>query len=396
MRTKYLSDSAILFLSSLFVNAGNYVFNLLIGRWLTPADFAEANLLVSLLLGLSFVATAFQLSAAKYPTRSPNGLGIGCLLMILLMAASAYLKDFFQLSSVLPVWLLAFGIPFYFAFSTQRGRLQSDQSFRRLALTYQVEMCVRLVLGISLVLAGWGIVGISMSLLASLVVTYFVSIPKDNTERLPTSAPHQRFFVVILLYELSQIVINNGDVWLVKHYFAGNEAGLYAALSLIGRVVYFGTWSVVMVLFPKVIDLAKRGLPTHHLFRQSLGIVAAIALLIVLACAAMPDLIVQVLFGEAYLAIAPYLWQYAALTALFALSNVFVYYYLSLNQYGPIFLSIAAGALQLASIMTMHHGFQEVIGCQIVSTSLLLLSLVGYARFHQSVKMQQVPISNIA
>jgi O-antigen/teichoic acid export membrane protein len=125
-------------------------------------------------------------------------------------------------------------------------------------------------------------------------------------------------------------------------------------------------------------------------------VVAAIALLIVLGCAALPELIVRLLFGEAYLAIAPCLWQYAALTALFALSNVFVYYYLSLNHYGPIFLSIAAGIVQIASIMSFHHGFQEIIGCQLVSTGLLLLSLVGYARFYQSVNMQQVPVGNIA
>ena len=53
-------------LTILFVNAGNYLYNLLLGRILGPSEFADAAILITLLLVLSFVGMTFQVTAAKY------------------------------------------------------------------------------------------------------------------------------------------------------------------------------------------------------------------------------------------------------------------------------------------------------------------------------------------
>ena len=46
---------------------------------------------------------------------------------------------------------------------------------------------------------------------------------------------------------------------MVKHYFGPNDAGLYASLALIGRVVYFVAWMFVMLLLPSVVQKEKDG-----------------------------------------------------------------------------------------------------------------------------------------
>ena len=53
-------------LTILFVNAGNYLYNLLLGRILGPSEFADAAILITLLLVLSFVGMTFQVTTAKY------------------------------------------------------------------------------------------------------------------------------------------------------------------------------------------------------------------------------------------------------------------------------------------------------------------------------------------
>ena len=53
-------------LSVLAVNGGNYLYNLLLGRMLGPEQFADAAILITLLLVLSFLAMTFQLVAAKF------------------------------------------------------------------------------------------------------------------------------------------------------------------------------------------------------------------------------------------------------------------------------------------------------------------------------------------
>ncbi len=78
--------------------------------------------------------------------------------------------------------------------------------------------------------------------------------------------PKKAFIVVIIFYELSQNMINNSDILTFKYFFPNEEAGLYGALAFIRRVVFFATWTIVTLLFPKVIQKEKKGEPHTHLF----------------------------------------------------------------------------------------------------------------------------------
>ncbi|GAL74118.1 capsular polysaccharide biosynthesis protein [Nonlabens ulvanivorans] len=59
-------------LSVLVVNGGNYIYNLVLGRLLGPAQFADAAILITFLLVLSFLAMTFQLVTAKYAVLLEN------------------------------------------------------------------------------------------------------------------------------------------------------------------------------------------------------------------------------------------------------------------------------------------------------------------------------------
>ena len=63
---KKITPQQLFMLSALIVNAGNYVYNLVLGRLLGPAAFADAAIIITLLLVLSFAAMTFQLGTARY------------------------------------------------------------------------------------------------------------------------------------------------------------------------------------------------------------------------------------------------------------------------------------------------------------------------------------------
>ncbi|MDE0599683.1 MAG: sugar isomerase, partial [Dokdonia donghaensis] len=65
---KLLTPEQIFMLSAFVVNGGNYLYNLGLGRVLGPGAFADAAILITLLLVLSFVAMTFQLAVAKFTT----------------------------------------------------------------------------------------------------------------------------------------------------------------------------------------------------------------------------------------------------------------------------------------------------------------------------------------
>jgi O-antigen/teichoic acid export membrane protein len=165
---------------------------------------------------------------------------------------------------------------------------------------------------------------------------------------------------------------------IVKHFFSAESAGQYAALALIGRIVFFATWSVVTTLFPIVAQKQQRGEAHRHLLGMSLGLVTGVSVAIIIVTYVMPDLIVRVLFGQAYLAISELLWLYAIATMLYALSNVFINYHLSIGRGRGSFWAMVFGLLQVIGLWCFHTSLREVVIVQIIVMTALFITLVSW------------------
>ena len=399
------NDATLLMVSTVLVNAGNYAINLVLGRVLGPEVFAEVSVIATGVLMLSFIAVGIQLTTAKYSATyfaendkekldafiawlSQRCWMISLALSATLLLFSFQLQSFFHFRSVYPFLIIIAGLPIYFDFSLSRGLYQGTDQFRKLAMTYILEMVGRLVVTIGLIYivlqrnANWATEAIAIGFLFSFVLTYLYARREKKTVsgRVPLADMQaiKHFVLIIGCYELSQIMINNSDIMLVKHYFDNTESGIYAALALIGRVVFFATWTIVTLLFPKVIQLEKRGEKHSHLFWGALCIVAAIGVAIITVCALWGNLILQILFGEAYILGYPLLWKYACATTLFACANVFAYYYMSLNKYLPVAFSIVAGLSQIVMITIFHTTLEQVIIVQIWIMAFLFLIMTIY------------------
>ena len=227
-------------------------------------------------------------------------------------------------------------------------------------------------------------VGIFISLLFGLIpfnrnVLINTSITKH--EKLDTK-PIITFFALTAFYELTQIIINNSDILLVKHYFESEQAGLYASLALIGRVVYFVAWMFVMLLLPKVIRLKKEGFDTKPILLKYVGYITVLSATIVSGAFLFPTLVVQLMFGDEYIAIAPLLWQYALATSVFAIANIFAYYFLSIGQYFPVVVSGLLGLTQIALIVFFHDSLAQVVQVQIITMFVLLFFQLCFFFYH--------------
>jgi len=386
-------------LSVLVVNGGNYLYNLLLGRMLGPAMFAEAALLVTLLLVLSFAGMTFQLAVAKYAvllegnqwTRLRSlmflaSLAMGVLIMVLVILFASNLQVLFHISSSSVFIIFALGIPLYFVMSVNRGIYQGNLNFKKLSITYQTEMWSRLVLTLLLLWivpfepAALVALGIVLSFIFGLIPTDRINFSFDKVSRLTieNASGVTKFILLTACYECTQIIINNSDVLMVKHYFDGYEAGLYASLALIGRVVYFVAWMFVMILLPTVIQRKKDGLSTTPILLKYVLIITLLSTGIVIMCLLFPEFIVQSMFGASYLPIAGLLWKYAIATSLFAISNIFAYYYLSLDHYVPVLISGLLGVSQILLIAFYHTSLEEVVVVQIVAMSVLLAFQIVY------------------
>jgi len=89
-----------------------------------------------------------------------------------------------------------------------------------------------------------------------------------------------------------------------------------------------------------------------------------------------PELVVGILFGEAYLSIAPLLGLYAVATTLYSLSNVVITYRLSIGNGQGGTLAVIGGVAQVIALWFFHSSLQQVVVVQIGLMSGLLVLLL--------------------
>ncbi len=398
-KTVKINSAQWFMISVMIVNAGNYLYNLILGRWLGPVLFADVAVLITLLLVLSFLAMTIQLLCAKFvieipPERTDNfkkviykyTLLFSAIIGFLCILFADQLIDIFRLNNPLIFFLFGLGVPIYFVMSVSRGLHQGKQEFISLSQSYLLEMFGRLSL--TFVLIGFNIVHPTIAVTIGILFSFLLGLfpnqfrfsslkEKSILTELETKAIY-KFLLITALYEGTQIVINNSDILIVKHYFESNSAGLYASLALIGRVVYFVIWMLVMVLLPKVILAKKEGRDPQKILMNYLKFIVLLTLTLVTGCYLFPKTIIAILFGKQYLSMGPLLYKYALATSLFALANVFVYYYLSLSKYLPVVIAMIFGLLQVAGLILFHDTLEQVVHVQIILMSMLLLFTLSY------------------
>ncbi|CAL2091635.1 Sugar isomerase [Tenacibaculum sp. 190524A05c] len=389
-----LTPERVFMLSAIIVNAGNYLYNLLVGRILGPTKFADAAILITFLLVLSFIAMTFQLVTAKYTVLFENtvfnrfmnfilkrSVFFGVLVGVLIIVFSSQLQSIFNTENRLMFVIFGISVPIYFLMSVNRGVFQGGKDFLKLATTYQTEMISRLTITLLLLLlfvSSESSILISLGILISLMFGLFplskrVRFNKEGVLNAENKSLVHKFLLLTAFYECTQIIINNSDILLVKHYFDNYNAGLYASLALIGRVVYFVAWMFVMLLLPAVVSKQKDGIPHRNVLLKYVGYVTILSACIVFVTYLFPEFVVTILFGKEYIEIAPLLWQYALATSIFAVSNVFAYYFLSLDQYVPVVITGILGITQVVLIIFFHTSLKEIVTVQIIAMVILLI-----------------------
>lgn len=390
-----IAPEQLFMLTILFVNGGNYLYNLLLGRLLGPSQFADAAILITLLLVLSFVGMTFQVTTAKYAVLFEHtklnlflkfifkyALIFGLLFGFGVGIFSNQLQEVFKTKTSLMFVVFGFGLPLYFIMSINRGLYQGKNDLKSLSKTYYFEMLCRLILTISLLFLLPQIhtsivisIGILLSFIFGLIPFQKSMVSKiDNPENETLiTQPILTFFALTAFYELTQIIINNSDILMVKHYFDSEQAGLYASLALIGRVVYFVAWMFVMLLLPKVVQLKKDGFDTLPILLKYVSYIVCLSTIIVFGTFLYPEFVVRMMFGEKYLPIAFLLWKYALATSIFAVANIFAYYFLSINKYVPVIISAVLGLTQIVLIVLYHNSLEQVVVMQIIAMVILLL-----------------------
>src|SRR5579885_2591284 len=242
LRLRVLSGSAVLLLSSVLVGLFNLIYNFAVAHELGADKFGHASVVYTILMLLSSVTLSFQLLCSKFAARSESqteraaiyhllhrrswlaGLVVG----LLLATFSSTVADYLNLPSPTLIRVLAIGTVFYIPLGTRRGFMQGTYDFVPLAFNFVLEVVIKLAGAVTLISAGYGVEGVVGAISASVMVAYFVGVPRKHHL---TEAPQAKLRaglgegIQALAFFIGQVVINNVDIILVKHFFDSTQAG---------------------------------------------------------------------------------------------------------------------------------------------------------------------------
>jgi hypothetical protein len=294
--------------------------------------------------------------------------GIGLLLFLF----NRSLQHYLNLPDPFLISLLALGTAFYIPLGVRRGYIQGIHAFRALAINFMLEGFARLGGAYLLIAVGLGVKGAVLASVIAVVASYFFAKPSPalqfRSRRIPM--PFGEGVQAIVFFS-GQVVINNFDIVLVKHFFASKEAGIYAAVSLVGRLVNMCAWSVVNTMFPVSAAARQSDREARPVLFMSLFLVFLILSVLILGLWAIPSFLWRTLFGSHFeLAnfggLAPLLILYAITTGIYSLSSVMITYEMSRKIANTSWVQLAFSGAIVLGICAFHQNLRQIIFVQLV------------------------------
>lgn len=402
---KFASDSlarnsAIVLVGTMGANALSYLYHLIMGRLLGPSGYGELSSLISLVYIFTVPLIVAQTVLVKFVSGFKAHGDVGqaktllvkatrfCIIVSLIglpvvYVAAPWVMQFLHLSSTtLLMWVYALLAVSLLSVVTA-SVLSGYQMFLWMSGLTAFGVLIKLL--VSIPLAAWRVPGVLIAAVIASIVSYlFYYFPLRKilaVKGKPTKLKSQDAFgfaVPTLLTQLGITSIYTTDIILVRHFFDPQSAGLYAALAILGKIIFYASSAVPVVLFPIAAERASTGARTHRLIVSAVGAVAAISAGITVFYFLFPNFIVGLLFGNAYTGAGSLLGMFGVFLALFSIGNIFATSCLAVGKLLIwIFASVAA-VIQIIAITLFHATIAEVIWINIGITLLYDLAAGGY------------------
>jgi len=170
-----------------------------------------------------------------------------------------------------------------------------------------------------------------------------------------------RYTGVTLIGLLSFAALVNMDALAVKHFFSPIEAGYYSMAVTLGKIVIFLPSAFAVVLFPKSAERHVQRRDSSRLLRLSLVATLFLCAGLTVVYFAVPDFILKAVFGAENPFAGPVLGLIALAMTGYALVNVWLNYFLSVEQSGFVYTMPFAVAVQFALLALFHATLSQVV-----------------------------------
>ena len=400
-----LRQGLVMFAATSLANALDYAYNVAMGRLLSADGYGVLVALQAMLqiasVSLVVVRTVTARYAAEFLAREQLARagaffrgalrttvlwGAGATL--LLAALSGPLARLFQIPTAAPVLVTAAALLPLTVKPAVGGALQGLQKFTGLGIFQIAHAAFRLLLGLLLVGLGLGAVGALAALPIGTVGTVLLGLAllggivwqQTGEAHQVAAADLTRYARATLIGLVSFAALVNMDALAVKHTFSPTEAGHYSMAVTLGKIVIFLPAAFAVVLFPKSAERHVQRRDSTRLLRLSLAATTLFCAGLTAVYFAVPGLLLKVVFGADNPFAGPVLGLVALAMTGYALVNVWLNYFLSVEQSRFAYVLPVAVAVQLG-LLALFHATLIQVATVVALTSVGVLA-VAEAWFH--------------
>jgi O-antigen/teichoic acid export membrane protein len=382
---KFLRNNLVVFILLNSGGALNYLFQIVLGRTLSPDQYGSFNSLLSTSALITAPITIVHLVFSRFIARLDNHgqqqiktlliksikplLGMISSIIIIGVFAIPSFKSFLHLETSLPIILMLFAACFSTLQQVLAAVCEGMHKFFALGIVSGGCAFMRFIFGVLfLVVFNWGIEGglIAVAFAAITTIIYGMwelrDVLNSQAKGLPSGfLPEMiRYSIPSFLMITMVVVMCNIDIVLVRHYCSPDQAGYYATAAILGRIAFFLPSSLLLVLFPSVAKATASGDKDEHYFWISLGLTTILTGSVFLVLFFSGEPIIQFVYGNQYNLAAPILKVVTAAMGLLALSHVIFSYSLARSEFSFLW-PLVGGTIIMISLVYFYHETAETI-----------------------------------
>lgn len=414
LQNPLLTGSFVMIIGSTLANVVNYLYHLLIGRLLGPSSYGELVSLISISGIIGIIPSSVGLVIVKYISQSTDKnakesliswlsiktFQLSSIICIILLLISPLIQQFLHISNfinVIGILLTGlFSLPTFY----NRAILQGLLMFKQHILSILSENLAKLFISIILVYIGFNVLGGVLGLLISTILGWFLTykyLHKFITKKPKYPKVINSMFTDMLpiaVQSISLTLLFTSDLILVKHFFSSYNAGMYGALSIMGKIIFFSLSPIGVVMFPLVAKKASIKNNDERVILYSFLATLFCAMMILMFYWFFPELAIRLLYGEAFITASNLLIWFGLFMSLYTLCSLLINYHLALGRNRVVFLPLIIALLQILGIWFYHQNLLNVIMISVSLTALLLACLLLYSSYEKVKKRNNLNILN--
>lgn len=389
-----VKGSLILFVMITIFNVLNYVFHFSMAHLLSPADYGTLAVLMSILYIFGIPTEAIQTVVTRYASRfnakkqygkikdlfyrsSKKGLLFAFVIFVVFLPIAWLLSPVLNISFSL-LFLADIFVFYVFMIPITRGIMQGQKKFSSLGMNMIAESAIKIALAVAFVMLNFSVYGAIGGIVIGGVFTFFLAflpISKVLKSR-RKSGKFDRIYsysMPVTISMISIVLMYSMDIILAKAFFSADVAGKYAVLSMLGKMILFGTFAIGKTMFPITSENFEKGRNTIKIFIKSIKIVSLLSAVILLVYLLFPKQVISILFGPAYSDVYSLLFIVALSYTFVSVANIIILYKLSLNKIRKSSFALLIFALLQIMLLSIFNASLMQFSLALLISDLFLL-----------------------